>query len=140
MAKDLEKDFEELDDDMIVLYNEAADRDEKFYVLDIMDFKDKQYVVLQPAEHLDDIGDNELLIYELGNEDDEENFLIPIGEEERLQEVFDEFMKKYVEFERAVEESGQSSACHDCAGCASKGTDECCEVSGVCKRDGSKKK
>ena len=118
MAKDIEKDFEELDDDMIILYNEATDRDEKFYVLDVMDFKGKQYVVMQPAEHLDDIGDNELLIYELGNEDDEENFLIPIVEEDRLQEVFDEFMQKYEEFEKAVEESKQANGCEGCTGCS----------------------
>ena len=118
MAKNPEKDFEELDDDMIVLYNEVADRDEKFYVLDIMDFKGKQYVVMQPAEHLDDIGDNELLIYELGNEDDEENFLIPIAEEDRLQEVFDEFMEKYAEFEKAMENSKNASICEGCSGCA----------------------
>ena len=118
MAKDPEKDFEELDDDMIVLYNEVADRDEKFYVLDIMDFKGKQYVVMQPAEHLDDIGDNELLIYELGNEDDEENFLIPIAEEDRLQEVFDEFMEKYAEFEKAMEDSKNASICEGCTGCS----------------------
>lgn len=128
MAKDIEKDFEELEDDMIVLYNEAADRDEKFYVLDVMEHKGKQYVVMQPAEKLDDIGENELLIYELGDEDDEENFLIPITDEERLQEVFDRFMHMAEEYEQQLKESmngGCSGSCEGCAGCGDDGNCDC---------------
>ena len=131
MAKDIEKDFEELEDDVIVLYNEATDKDEKFYVLDVMDHKGKQYVVMQPAEHLDDISDDELLIYELGDEDDEENFLIPIAEEDRLQEVFDEFMKKYEEFTNAYEESKQANGC---AGCSSASTCNLADREGCTKK------
>ena len=121
MAKDFENDFEELEDDMIVLYNEATDKDEKFYVLEVMDYKDKQFVIMQPAEHLEDIADDELLIYELGDEDDEENFLIPIADEALLQEVFDKFMHEAEEYEKALKESmqegGCSGLCEGCSGC-----------------------
>lgn len=131
MAKDSEKDFEELEDDMIVLYNEATDKDEKFYVLEIMDYKDKQFVILQPAEHLDDIDDNELLIYELGDEDDEENFLIPIEDEKLLQEVFDKFMHEAEEYEKALKESMQNPVgCSGCEGCSDSG--DCGGCSGCC--------
>ncbi|MBQ9276450.1 MAG: DUF1292 domain-containing protein [Clostridia bacterium] len=128
MAKDLDKDFEELEDDMIVLYDEATDKDEKFYVLEIMDYKDKQFVILQPAEHLEDIDDNELLIYELGDEDDEENFLIPIEDEKLLQEVFDRFMHEAEEYEKALKESMQNPGCAGCSGCGD--ANDCGDCSG----------
>ncbi len=120
MAKDVEKDFEELEDDMIVLYNEATDKDEKYYVLEVMDYKNKQFVILQPAEKLDDIADNELLIYELGDEDDEENFFIPIEDENLLQEVFDKFMKEAEEYEKQLKmsELGCDGICEGCSGCS----------------------
>lgn len=126
MAKDLEKDFDELEDDVIVLYNEALDRDEKFYVLEIMDYKDKQFIIMQPAQKLEDIADNELLIYELGDADDEENFLIPIADEKLLQEVFDKFMNEAEEYEKQLKESAEcTGVCDGCAGCSGEQPCDC---------------
>ena len=98
MADKFDDEFE--NSDTIVLYNEATDRDEKFFVLEVMDYKNKQFIILQPAEELEDISSNELLIYELGDEDDEEHFFIPIEDENLLQEVFDKFMEEVAEYEK----------------------------------------
>ena len=126
--------FEDCPDDMIVLYNEATDKDEKFYVLEIMDYKNRQFIVMQPAEHLEDIADNELLIYELGDEDDEENFLIPIEDEKLLQEVFDKFMKEAEEYENALKESSKNGCNGVCAGCSGCDDHASCDCDGDCKK------
>ena len=116
MADKFDDEFE--NSDTIVLYNEATDRDEKFFVLEVMDYKNKQFIILQPAEELEDISSNELLIYELGDEDDEEHFFIPIEDENLLQEVFDKFMEEVAEYEKAAQESKKNPACEGCSGCA----------------------
>lgn len=100
MAKKFFEDQENMDenDDIVILHNEATDRDEEFYHIATLDVDKRWFIVLEPAEELDDIQDGEVLIYEIveGKEQDE---MVPVEDEKLLQKVFDEFLKMISEEE-----------------------------------------
>ncbi len=90
----------EEDDDIVVLYNEATDQDEEFYELAQLDVDKKWYVVLKPVEKLDDIGEDEVLIYEVVEDKEGNSFFQAIEDDKVLEKVFDEFMKMVEEWEK----------------------------------------
>ena len=53
------------EDDIITLHNEVSDKDEDFYHLATLDVDKRWFVVFQPVEPLEDIADDEVLIYEI---------------------------------------------------------------------------
>ena len=92
------------DDDIITLYNEVADKDEDFYHLATLDVDDKWFVVLKPVEKLDDIDEDEVLIYEIAENEDGNDVFKAIEDDALLQRVFDEFMAE-------VEKTKSLSSC-----------------------------
>lgn len=92
------------DDDIIVLYNEQTDKDEEFYHLATLDVENKWYVVMKPVEKLEDIGEDEVLIYEITEDKDGNTSFEAIEDDAILQKVFDEFM---AEIDRYDEEENE---------------------------------
>ncbi len=92
------------DDDIIVLYNEQTDKDEEFYHLATLDVDNKWYVVMKPVEKLEDIGEDEVLIYEITEDKDGNSSFEAIEDDAILQKVFDEFM---AEIDRYDEEENE---------------------------------
>ena len=92
--------LEEEDNDIIILHNEVNDTDEEFYHLATLDVDKRWFIIMKPAEKLEDIADDEVLIYEIVEKDGEDRFE-PIEDEEILNKVFKEFEK---ELEKAVAE------------------------------------
>ncbi len=95
----------EEDDDIIVLHNETTDKDEDFYHLATLDVDEKWYIVMKPVEKLDDIADDEVLIYEIVSDEDGNDAFAPIEDENVLEKVFNEFMAEVEKFEN--EEDGE---------------------------------
>jgi L-rhamnose mutarotase len=87
------------EDDIIVLYNEATDKDEEFYELATLDVDGKWYIVMKPVEELPDIADDEVLIYEIIEDKEGNSNFAAIEDEEVLQKVFNEFMEMLEEWE-----------------------------------------
>lgn len=90
------------DDDIIILHNEATDKDEEFYHLATLDVDKKWYIVMKPVEKLEDIADDEVLIYEIVEDEDGNDTFAPIEDENVLGKVYDEFMaevEKYMDEE-----------------------------------------
>ena len=87
------------EDDIITLYNEATDSDEDFYHLATIDVDDRWFVVMKPVEQLPDIADDEVLIYELAEDDDGNDVFVPIEDDALLDKVFDEFMAELEKYE-----------------------------------------
>jgi L-rhamnose mutarotase len=87
------------EDDIIVLYNEATDKDEEFYELATLDIDGKWYIVMKPVEELPDIADDEVLIYEIIEDKEGNSNFAAIEDEEVLQKVFNEFMEMLEEWE-----------------------------------------
>lgn len=84
----------EEDDDIITLYNEATDKDEDFYHLATLDVDDRWFIVMKPVEKLPDIEDDEVLIYEIQEDDEGNDVFVSIEDEALLEKVFNEFQKE----------------------------------------------
>lgn len=87
------------DDDIITLYNEATDKDEDFYHLATLDVEERWFIVMKPMEKLDDIADDEVLIYEIQEDDEGNDVFVPIEDEKLLDRVFVEFTRELEAFE-----------------------------------------
>ncbi len=108
MADFFEDDInEQEDEDIITLHNYETDKDEEFYHLATLDVDKKWYIVMQPVQPLPDIGEDEVLIYEIVTDKTGESTFKPIESEEELQKVFDEFIKE-------LEANDCGCDCEDC--------------------------
>ncbi len=66
----------------------------KFYLVGTIEYKGKNYSAFEPAESIEGIEDDDLVIFELsGDEDDDACELLPIEDEALLDEVFEEFCR-----------------------------------------------
>ena len=107
MAENNEKDY------LITMYNVALDRDEQFYLLANVDYEDKLYAVLQPAEEIEDIPDGQVLIMEIHELEGDEAELLPIEDEDLLQKVFDKFVNDFTLEDECGCECGCGCENHD---------------------------
>ena len=67
------------------------------------EYKGKAYSAFEPAEQIDGIEDDDLVIFELSGDDDETAELLPVEDEALLDEVFEEFCRVLEEDELAEE-------------------------------------
>ena len=56
-------------------------------------YKGKNYSAFEPAEEIEGISEDDLIIFELSGDDEETAELLPIEDEKLLDEVFEEFCK-----------------------------------------------
>lgn len=104
------------EDDIITLYNEATDKDENFYHLATLDVDKRWFIVMKPVEKLDDIEDDEVLIYEIVENEDGNDVFEPIEDEALLEKVFNEFMAEVEKYEQDIDDCSHDCSCchHDC--------------------------
>ena len=103
----------EEDDDIITLYNEETDKDEEFYHLATLDVDNRWFIVMKPVQKLDDIEEDEVLIYEIGENEGGNDVFLAIEDEDLLQRVFDEFMAEVEKMEGGCDGcDGDCSCCH----------------------------
>ena len=65
----------------------------KFFFVGTIEYKGKNYSAFEPAEKIDGIEEEDLIIFELAGDDEETADLLPIEDEKLLDEVFNEFCK-----------------------------------------------
>ena len=75
----------------------------KFYFVGTIEYKGKAYSAFEPAEKIDGIEEDDLIIFELSGDDEETAELLPIEDEALLDEVFNEFCRVMEEDELAEE-------------------------------------
>lgn len=75
----------------------------KFYFVGTIEYKGKNYSAFEPAEQIDGIEDDDLIIFELSGDDEETADLLPIEDDALLDEVFEEFCRVLEEDELAEE-------------------------------------
>ena len=75
----------------------------KFYFVGTIEYKGKNYSAFEPAEQIDGIEDDDLIIFELSGDDEETAELLPIEDEGLLNEVFEEFCRVLEKDELAEE-------------------------------------
>ncbi len=92
----------EVDDEIVELTTDDGKK-LKFYFVGTIEYKGKNYSAFEPAEQIDGIEDDDLVIFELNGDDEETCDLLPIEDEKLLDEVFEEFCRVFEEDELAEE-------------------------------------
>lgn len=90
------------EDDIVELTTEDGKK-LKFYFVGTIEYKGKNYSAFEPAEQIDGIEDDDLIIFELAGDDEETADLLPVEDEKLLDEVFEEFCRILEEDELADE-------------------------------------
>ena len=75
----------------------------KFYFVGTIEYKGKNYSAFEPAEAIDGMEDDDIVIFELAGDDEETADLLPVEDEKLLDEVFEEFCRVLEEDELAEE-------------------------------------
>ena len=76
----------------------------KFYFVGTIEHKGKNYSAFEPAEQIEGLEDDDLVIFELSGDDEETAELLPVEDEAILDEVFEEFCR-YLEEDELAEEA-----------------------------------
>lgn len=92
----LDEDFED-EEEIITLYNEDLKKDEDFRVVWCLEYEDKSYVLLNSVEPIEGMGEDEVYIFEYGENEKGEEYVLPIESDEKLQQVYDAYVKEYEE-------------------------------------------
>lgn len=100
MSEELDEELD-LEDEVIELVDDDG-KIIKFKLLDVTEYKGEKYTLLLAAEPNDEIGEDEVVIFRLN---EEEEVLEPIEDEKLLEEVF-EFYQQEVE---AEEDDGEEN-------------------------------
>lgn len=78
------------EDDEIVTMTYEDGTSEDFFCIAELDFEGKWYAYLQPVEETEDFGDDEVLIYEIGEDENGEEIFLPIEDDALLEKLVDE--------------------------------------------------
>ena len=90
------------EDDIVELTTEDGKK-LKFYFVGTIEYQGKNYSAFEPAEQIDGIEDDDLIIFELAGDDEETADLLPVEDEALLDAVFEEFCRVLEEDELAEE-------------------------------------
>lgn len=89
-----DKEVEYNEEDEIVTLTDEEGNDRDFFVLAELDYKDKWYIYLEPVEPTEDFQEGEIIIFELGENENGDETFIAIEDEKILNEVFELFLKE----------------------------------------------
>lgn len=102
-----------------------------FYHIGTIEYKDEWYVFFQPAEKMNGVDPDEVVIFRISGDEGNE-VLLPVEDEDLLEEVYNEFMRELDEDDGEEEDP---SACEACDGCRKGAEPKCngCEGCGLGK-------
>ena len=89
-------------DEVIVLTDDDG-KDVSFYQIACVEYGSEFFAVLQAAEELEGVADDEALIFKIV-EDEEEDLFYPVEDDELIQKVFDEYVKAVADAQNAENE------------------------------------
>ncbi len=88
----------DMEDDIVELTTEDGKK-LKFYFVGTIEYQGKNYSAFEPAEQIEGIEDDDLIIFELAGDDEETADLLPVEDDAVLDAVFQEFCKALEEDE-----------------------------------------
>ena len=96
-----------IDDEEIITLFDEDDNPMDFYEVAVVEYEGELYALLQPAEEIEGIADDEVLIFRIDSEEkdgeEDEDFFYPVEDEAVQEAVFEEYLR--------------ATADGDCAGC-----------------------
>ena len=100
-----------IDDDEIITLYDDEDNPMDFYEVAVVEYGDELYALLQPAEEIEGIADDEVVIFRIDEtEGEEDDFFYPVEDEAVQEAVFEEYL-------RATSDGTECDGA--CEGCAS---------------------
>lgn len=90
--EEINKDIEFIEEDEILTLTDDKGQDVDFYILAELDFKGKWYIFLEAANPDEEFKEGEVLIYEMGIDEEGGELYLPIEDEKLLEEVFQMFL------------------------------------------------
>ncbi len=94
MENEKNKDVEFIEEDEILTLTDDKGEEVEFYILAELDYKGKWYIFLEAANPNYEFKEGEVLIYEMGMDEEGAETYLPIENEELLQEVFEMFLNE----------------------------------------------
>ena len=91
MDKNFESDEEMEDNGSFITLTDDNGEDISFEVLDVIDYKEREFAVLLPFE---DTEEDVVILEVIPGEDEETDDFISVEDDEILNEVFEEFLKR----------------------------------------------
>jgi len=88
MEKERTTNIDENDEIVTLTYDDGSQED--FYSLAELDYKDKWYIYLQPVEPDEEFEDDEVLIYEVANDENGDEVFLPVEDDALVNELIDE--------------------------------------------------
>ena len=79
----------------------------KFYHIGTMDYKEECFAFFQPAEEIEGVNEDEVVIFLISEDENGKEVLLPIEDEKKLDAVYEEFCK-------AMEEEDECCCGGDC--------------------------
>ena len=101
------------EDDIIPLVNDEG-QTVNFYHVATIDYENEWYVFFQPAEKMAEIDEDEVVVFKLESDEEDNDVFLPVADEDLLQKV-------YAEYVRLMEQEGEDGCgggdCSACPGC-----------------------
>lgn len=98
----------------------------KFFHIGTMDYKEKVYAFFMPAEEIEGTSMEEVVIFNVAQQNDQEEVLLPVEDEALLEEVYEEFCRQMDDEASALEaEELEGGHCH--CGCCEDDCDCDCD-------------
>lgn len=91
MSENMDKDLEMEDNGSFITLTDDNGEDVSFEVLDVIDYKEREFAVLLPFE---DTEDEVVILEVVPGEDEETDEFISVEDDSLLDEVFEEFLKR----------------------------------------------
>ena len=91
------------EDDEIVTMTYEDGTTEDFFCIAELDYEGKWYAYLQPVEETDDFAEDEVLIYEIGEDENGDEIFLPVEDDELLDKLVEELNNSVDEDEEAGE-------------------------------------
>ncbi len=100
-----------IDDEEIITLFDENDNPMDFYEVAVVEYEGELYALLQPAEEIEGIADDEVLIFRIDSEEkdgeEDEDFFYPVEDEAVQEAVFEEYLRA----------TADGDCDGDCAGC-----------------------
>ena len=81
------------DEGEVIVLQDDKGNDIKFIEVACVEHEDEFYVLLSPAQEVEGIGQDEVIICKLVPQDDETQLVVPVEDEELMNQVFEEYLK-----------------------------------------------
>lgn len=102
------------DEEDIVTLQDEEGNPIKFIEVACVEYENNFYVLLSPAEEVEGIAEDEVIVCKLEDQDDETQLIVPVQDEELMQKVFDEYLKTAEECDCDCEDCDCEECDEDC--------------------------